>query len=248
MNYQLLQTQDYDIFQKIKFNRQLDSNNIRKLKESIESIGLQMPILCAKSKNSSNKYDVIDGQHRLAVLKTLNMNVPFLISKVARLDHLDTLQISKTWSLWDYLCKNAILGDDVSQKAKETAERWSLETNCKLTKINALHIIDARNNLYKDIKQNNLKIDINNGVLIKMALQICDNPPKPNRFRNGYNTRLIRTFKKLNKKYKGIDLKIIERMNRNNYLNIFTVQQENDEYWTEMYIKYLKLKKKKKIK
>ena len=60
---EIKRTLNYNLFTKIIGNRQLDPKNVKRIKESVESIGLQTPIMV------NYKHGIIDGQHRLQSLK-----------------------------------------------------------------------------------------------------------------------------------------------------------------------------------
>ena len=64
---QLKSTKTYSIFNKVIGNRNLDSKNLSRIKNSINEIGLQMPILVNENKS------IIDGQHRLQAAKELKI-------------------------------------------------------------------------------------------------------------------------------------------------------------------------------
>ena len=55
---QVLQTNDYDIFQHIDGNRNVNKLHLKRLKESIHEEYIPVPIVV------NSKYQIIDGQHR----------------------------------------------------------------------------------------------------------------------------------------------------------------------------------------
>ena len=92
-------TTDYTIFNRVLGNRELDKNNLQRIKASINHIGLQMPMLVNKVK------EVIDGQHRLQAAKELKIPVSYIISDDTAEDNIDQLQISKKWTALDFCNK-----------------------------------------------------------------------------------------------------------------------------------------------
>mgnify|MGYP003676458481 CR=1 FL=1 len=70
----LKSTKSYSIFNSIIGNRNLDSKNLKRIKESINEIGLQMPILVNQNKS------IIDGQHRLQAAKELEIPITYTIA------------------------------------------------------------------------------------------------------------------------------------------------------------------------
>lgn len=56
-------TKDYNKFTKFSYNRPVDENRVDKIKETIKKNGYLVPILADKN------YFIIDGQHRLELLR-----------------------------------------------------------------------------------------------------------------------------------------------------------------------------------
>ena len=129
---QLKSTKTYSIFNKVIGNRDLNSKNLNRIKDSINQIGLQVPILVNENKS------IIDGQHRLQAAKELQIPITYIISNESCEDNIDQLQISKKWTAYDFCNRNALKGNKDCQKAIKIAEEWSLETNGKFSKINII--------------------------------------------------------------------------------------------------------------
>jgi hypothetical protein len=102
---QILETTDYQLFKRIKGNRELDPVNINILKKAIqENNKLSVhPIIISK-----NMY-VIDGHHRLQVAEDLQVPVSYLIDQNAENDeeiyqHIITANVNKkNWTLENFL-------------------------------------------------------------------------------------------------------------------------------------------------
>lgn len=96
----ILKTKDYKIFKKHSCNRELNQENLNKIKNSIlfkNMLNLR-PIVLNKS------MEVIDGQHRLEVAKQLNLDVYYIIQE----EYHDTDIIllnnnQRAWVVSDYL-------------------------------------------------------------------------------------------------------------------------------------------------
>ena len=108
----LKSTRSYSIFNSIIGNRNLDSKNLKRIKESINEIGLQMPILV----NENNS--IIDGQHRLQAAKELEIPITYIVSKDSCEQNIDQLQISKQWTSYDFCSRNALKGNKDCQKPR----------------------------------------------------------------------------------------------------------------------------------
>lgn len=102
---QIHETIDYQIFKRIKGNRELEPLNIKTLKRAIaESNKLSLhPLIVSK-----NMY-IIDGHHRLQVAEDLQIPVFYLIDEDAESDdeiyeHIVTANVNKkNWSLENFL-------------------------------------------------------------------------------------------------------------------------------------------------
>lgn len=101
-------TRDYSLFQRIGGNRKLYSPHIKKLADTIAqnpSLAQFNPILV------NDKYEVIDGQHRLEALKRLKQPVHYIKAKKLGLEDVQTINANqKVWSPIDYAKSYAELG------------------------------------------------------------------------------------------------------------------------------------------
>lgn len=101
-------TTDYDQFKTLKGNRYIDPNNYKKLLKAIEQKNLLEinPIIV------NEKFEVIDGQHRLEIAKTLNLPVYYYVASKTSYDEVITLNnVSKRWNLFDFANLYAKLGN-----------------------------------------------------------------------------------------------------------------------------------------
>lgn len=91
-------TKDYDKFGKVLGNRKLNKLNIKNLTAVINKTEDIRPI------EVNEKYEVIDGQHRLEVAKTKKIAVPYYIIRKADLGTVQTLNSnSKIWNKDDFM-------------------------------------------------------------------------------------------------------------------------------------------------
>ena len=93
-------TEDYSIFKKIDGNRRENDSHVKKLKQSIaldpKTIFLS-PILV------NEKYEIIDGQHRLKAISQLGLPVYYIRHKGLDLDTVQKLNSNaKQWQPIDY--------------------------------------------------------------------------------------------------------------------------------------------------
>lgn len=93
-------TKDYDKFVYNQKNRNINEAHVTALKRSIRKNDLlfAQPILV------NEKYEVIDGQHRLQAAMKLNRPIYYIIKKGLTIDDAITLNVStKNWGYKDYL-------------------------------------------------------------------------------------------------------------------------------------------------
>lgn len=233
----LKSTRTYSIFNKVIGNRNLDPKNLKRIKESINEIGLQMPILVNQNKS------IIDGQHRLQAAKELEIPITYIVSKDSCEQNIDQLQISKQWNSYDFCNRNALKGNKDCQKALKIAEEWYIETGGKLKKISTITLLENNSGIgsvSKKLKNNTYKIDVDQAIQVYNALNILslNNNPKF----NPYSTTNSRTLKRMNKHFKGLDYKIIEKITKKNYLICYVNGGDQYNYLVDLYNKYNKKK------
>lgn len=68
----IFSTSDYTLFKKLKGNRKVKRN--KNLRKELEAMGQSSPIVV------NSNFEVIDGQHRLDILKSMGRPVSFIIS------------------------------------------------------------------------------------------------------------------------------------------------------------------------
>lgn len=95
-------TTDYDIFNFLTGNRTIDTNNVKKLKESISENGYKksQPIIV------NQDFEIIDGQHRFTACEELKLPIYFTIER----EDEDSIKLTqdlnknqKNWGLIDYI-------------------------------------------------------------------------------------------------------------------------------------------------
>lgn len=112
-NPTILSTEDYSIFKTIKGNRVLSPAHVRNLKEAIDKNNESRklaPILV------NEKYEIIDGQHRLEAIKQLGLSVYYIMHKGLTLKTVQQLHsTAKQWQPMDYAQAFAKLGNGYYQ-------------------------------------------------------------------------------------------------------------------------------------
>ncbi len=228
-------TNTYSIFNKVIGNRELDKNNLQRIKNSINEIGLQMPILVNKTNS------IIDGQHRLQAAKELKIPVTYIISKDTAEDNIDQLQISKKWTALDFCNKNALKGNKDCKKALSIASKWFIETAKKFSKINAITLLHDGKGIgstIKNLRNNTYKIDIIKAERIYQCLGIL-NYNNSIKF-NPYTAVTVRALKRIDTAVGGLAFPIIEKITKKHYLVCYSNETDQFNYLRDLYKKYNK--------
>ena len=123
------------------------------------------------------------------------------------------------------------------------AEEWFIETNGKFSKINILTLLEKGYNLggvIKCLRNNIYEIKINNAIRIYNALKILclNNNPKF----NPYSANNSRVLKRIDRSANGLDLNVIEKITKKNYLICYSSANDQYNYLMDLYNKYNKKK------
>ena len=118
----VLVTKDYNLFKYVHGNRDINEGNVNAIAHQIRLRGQQVPILV------NEKYEVIDGQHRLEACKQLDKFVTYIVRKGANIhDVISTNIVGKKWSMNDYINRYASEGNDNYLKLKKFLVRSKQE-------------------------------------------------------------------------------------------------------------------------
>lgn len=106
MTLQVKETKNYEMFKSIVGNRPTNELHLNRLKKSMEEQLLVSPIIV------NEKFQVIDGQHRLSVSKELGLLVRYIVCEGYGLEEVQRLnQNSKDWKMIDFIEGYAQLGN-----------------------------------------------------------------------------------------------------------------------------------------
>ena len=106
MTLQVKETKNYDMFSSINGNRPKNQLHLKRLKKSMEEELLVSPIIV------NEKYEVIDGQHRLQISEELRLSVRYIVCDGYGLDQVHRLnQNSKNWQLIEFIKGYADMGN-----------------------------------------------------------------------------------------------------------------------------------------
>lgn len=123
---QVHRTKDYSIFKLLNGNRELNQLHLNRLTESIKERPL--PQIITVNEN----YEVIDGQHRLHIFKSLGLPIEYVIREGWGLDEVHILNAnSKNWSADEYLDGYCKLGKEDYIIYKDFKEKYNFNhTDC----------------------------------------------------------------------------------------------------------------------
>jgi len=236
-NWYLGETKQYEKFKFVESNRDINQSNLKKVEESILKIGIQVPIVV------NNNYEIIEGQHRFIALRKNKLVVPYIVSGRATVSEIDSLQESRKWTAIDF-CKSRAAKGDVSCKiALEVSEEWYQDSNKKMKPIRTLELLmDGRGtgSLRTKLRNGSFRIsedcasDVYNAIQVMANMDMGTTP---------YGQKITRILKMLWHDFEGLDLEVIEKMTRTNYITAYS--NENDQY---RYMKDIYLKAKKQLK
>jgi hypothetical protein len=115
--HQVVQTRSYSMFKYMNGNRALSEQNIRAIMHQIQQHGQQQPIIV------NEKYEIIDGQHRLEACKRLKRPVLFYKKQGATIEHvISTNVVGKKWTTLDYFNRFASEGNENYKRGLEFIE------------------------------------------------------------------------------------------------------------------------------
>ena len=99
---------DYSVFKKLLGNRDVEPERVNAIVESIKKVGYQrVPILV------NEKYEIIDGQGRVAACEILELPVYFEVQEGIGIDECIAMNIKmRNWNIYDFVKSYADQGDE----------------------------------------------------------------------------------------------------------------------------------------
>lgn len=226
------ETKEYNVFDFLESNRDINDSKVKKLMKSIQQNGLQVPIVVNDGKQ------IVDGQHRFVALRTLGYAVPYIVSQ-AWTDENDTItmQESTKWNALDYCKSLATRGNIDCESALKIAEDFFVESDGKMDTIRSLELLMDGNkwNVLTHLKRETYKINTEVANHIFDAIQLMSEHPTGT---SVYGARIVRPLKALYYINEGLDLEIIEKMVKDNYIKGFAKETDQLEYFIDLYNKY----------
>jgi len=234
MKQEINHTTNYNLFTKIIGNREINQQNIQRIQESVEVIGMHTPMMV------NNNYGIIDGQHRLQVAKQLKIPISYYINSDFKEENIHELQVSKKWTALDFAERNASKGDKECLDALQIAQDWYIESKTKFSKTNILTLLSCSkcNQITSALKNNTYKTNIASACRVYNCIKILST--NKNKKFNSYSASISRILKSINSVVKGLDYKIIEKINKKHYLEHYSTNTDQTRYLIDLYNKYKK--------
>jgi hypothetical protein len=169
-------TNDYELFTFIDGNRDININQLSRLSESIDEDYIPVPIIV------NEKKQIIDGQHRYEVVKTLKKPVYFIEIAGLKLPEVHRLNNNtKNWTATEYMNGYAKLGYPDYIQYKEFKKLYNFGHNETMA---LLQNKSSRNNAFKDFREGLFKI-----ASYKKAEKVAEKITMIKQYYDGYKRR-----------------------------------------------------------
>ena len=98
-SYQVNRTEDYGMFKRLRGNRAVAANRLKKIRESVRKVGyVPNPIIV------NEHMQIIDGQGRYEVCKEFKLPILYIVAPGTGINECIAMNISSTnWTMWDYV-------------------------------------------------------------------------------------------------------------------------------------------------
>lgn len=239
-----MKTSRYEIFKDINGNRRVNSGHVNKLCEAIERRNLlpYFPVLV------NEKYEVIDGQHRLAAAIKLNTDIHYEIVPGLAIE--DVMQInisSKSWAIGDFIDSWIVLGKSDYMVLRRYIDKYGINPTVAAGILQGYMKFRTCFKISDVIKRGDFKV-VSEEYAIKIAEQLTQlkrytedfNPTKDREFvaalmRLNANSEF--KFDHLCNKLKYADQKIIKRDSEKYYVILLEelYNYHNSKNFTELY-------------
>jgi hypothetical protein len=195
----LNKTRDYDKFQFINGNRNLNLTHLKHLENAIlsENLLAANPIIVTKN------WEIIDGQHRLTVAKNNNLDIYYLeVEGQSSLQQIQMLNANqKNWSMEDYINSNIALGNEDYKILKDFMEMYNFPVSIAINLIggvNAKMDANKKDNM-KNFKDGNFKVkSLKKGIQMAEDLMLLKPKTKDNAWKDRELIRALQVaFKKV---------------------------------------------------
>jgi hypothetical protein len=226
----IVNTNNYDKFKFVKWNREIDWNHVERLKHSIKVHGQLEEIQC------TSDYKILDGQHRFHALKALNLPVQAILKKTAKEEDLHEMNdVRKGWTTLDSLneyCEKGI-NDYFRLRQKIKLHEDVFPIGAIITSYN--HSTYFKKNNFKNGKYqfNEIKGNAILNYCHKMA-NVIEN--------KAYQTKFVEAIGMIIAKNRNFDIERLYRAAQNKKMYVYSSRQDTYNGIVELYNFKLKIK------
>lgn len=121
----VLVTRDYNLFTFLRGNRNIDTANLEKIKESMQEEQLLIPIIV------NQNMEIIDGQHRFTAAKELKLPIYYIVNEAYGLEQVLRCNTggSKKWTNEDFLVQHCEMNNENYIEFKNLCQLYSVSVS-----------------------------------------------------------------------------------------------------------------------
>ncbi len=211
--FNLQNTTNYNLFNFLEHNRDIDTKNLEIIEKSILKHGLKTPLMV------TNDGYILDGQHRFIILQKHKKPIWYVVNNYSSINDVEIMNNDRNdWKTKDRIYSQSKLGDLDCKKILHLAKNWNDD-------FNFMTVVDAYNSTNKPssrlIKNKNYKIDVALGdTVLNYCLKLSDV------LDNTKQSKFVRALKKVIVKNKNFN---IDNLIKNCYkkrLNIYNNEKD----------------------
>jgi len=128
------ETKDYNLFDIVKGNREVNRSHVNRLKDKIRRRDLKELPITVLSKNKSGKFPIFDGQHRYLARSELNKPIRFIVAEKLKADDISIANTDNAnWVSKNFLHKFVEKGNEDYVYYKSFMEEYGLNNKYSVT-------------------------------------------------------------------------------------------------------------------
>jgi|TARA_R110000772_G_scaffold176654_1_gene288323 hypothetical protein len=128
------ETKDYNLFDIVKGNREVNRSHVNRLKDKIRRRDLKELPITVLSKNKSGKFPIFDGQHRYLARSELNKSIRFIVAEKLKADDISIANTDNAnWVSKNFLHKFVEKGNEDYVYYESFMEEYGLNSKYSVT-------------------------------------------------------------------------------------------------------------------
>lgn len=169
---EVYETKNLDAFKYLLGNRAINEEVVRTLQNDISENGQLTPIIV------NEKWEIIDGQHRLEAMKRLNKPVRFILEKGYGIKEVRNVNaISNSWTLIDHLESRVALGYEDYIYVKNLMTKYDLRLDTVLYILAKNQTVYHSRGITNSFKRDNVIINTTKSEAKDLCKKINDFKP-----------------------------------------------------------------------